>query len=335
MQVPGERRRVVAVAALDRRQCCRARRNPIEPLLRREDRHVRQAEADGQEEGLVAGHAANLLDRGVGDPVVAVVLVARRERAPVHHRCQTGRRFQRQHAARHSRGRPRTRRGLDPFLELTLAELRFEDVEDLADGDRLVAALGEVAGQRDMVAQLGIIGQRGSHRRLECVDAGGRWPKPGQEAGPRRVAERGLDVRAREVGATPGDGIERRRGGLRMALGWSRPVVEVVEHDEQHVRRPWRRSRGAASLLRQRPVGVQAEHGQAAGDERDGEPRAAACTCHTKSPFVRARSVAPPTPRVTPSPPPRMVALSTDHRTKQKPGKDILRALPLTDTRDG
>ena len=128
--------------------------------------------------------------------------------------------------ARHAGCRP-------PGVELPRPVLRLDRavVIDLAAGVGEVARLGERLRQRDVILRCLHVADAGR----QPVDAGGRGPQAGQQAGAGRIAQRRLAMRVGEQRAALGQPVDVRRPDLRMPAQAADPVVLVVDRDEQDV----------------------------------------------------------------------------------------------------
>ena len=166
VEVPREAGRVGTVVLEDLGQDAVVIRIQIEPRLGGVAGHVGQEEAGGEEEGLVAGGVPELVDGPAGDLVIALVLVAVREHAPVHRR-----------VVAHRGGRDELLVGADADAGVGADDLKFaravgggglalglaaataggagSAVEDLPGGEGAVAVGGEVLRERDAVLPLG------------------------------------------------------------------------------------------------------------------------------------------------------------------------------------
>ena len=186
-----------------------------EEVPRREPGQVRAAEADGQEQRRLACLAQLL--RGPGDQL-AVARLERREvvRSPVE-------------AARDAVVRPRLGQSHGGGEVLAPGRLVDDGVEDLAAAQGLVAVAAHVLGQRDGVRQPVAEGD------AVAVEPVHRRRDPGEHAGARRVAGRRRAVRVAKEHAARGQAVDVRRAGLRVAAQAPRPVVEVVDDDQQDV----------------------------------------------------------------------------------------------------
>jgi NADPH-dependent ferric siderophore reductase len=105
-------------------------------------------------------------------------------------------------------------------------------VIDLADARSEIAAASEHLRQRYDVWQ------NRSKVRLQVMDAGRVRPEAGQERDPARTAQRELRVRAVEPDSARGQPIDIWTLHQLVAVR-SQVVVEIVGHDEEHVRPRW------------------------------------------------------------------------------------------------
>ena len=105
-------------------------------------------------------------------------------------------------------------------------------VKDLARAEGRVAVRFEPLEERLVAPQL----LRRAEPRAERVHARGGGPQPGEQARPRRVAQRRLAVRVGERRPARRELVHVRRYHLRVAAERPDPVVQVVDGDEQHVR---------------------------------------------------------------------------------------------------
>lgn len=79
-------------------------------------------------------------------------------------------------------------------------------------------------------------------RRVEKVDAGGFRIQATHQAGPGRIAYRGLAMSVGEEDASLSEAIDVRRARLRMTTETADPVIEVVNGDEEDVGLSFRRA---------------------------------------------------------------------------------------------
>ena len=123
-------------------------------------------------------------------------------------------------------------------------------VIDLADARREVSVALEHLRQRLHV------GQYRAEIGLQIVDARRVGPQSGQQRHAARTAQRKLVVRAIEAHAARGEPIEVRRLHHRMA---ERPhvVVQIVGHDDEHVRAARRAVERAPAARRRGCAGKQ------------------------------------------------------------------------------
>ena len=85
MEIPGELGHIIAVMVFHRRKDDLVfGREQVEPLLRGETRHMRQAEPDGQEKGLVCWQQLHLGDGRVSSFPIRLVAIVLGKHAPVH-----------------------------------------------------------------------------------------------------------------------------------------------------------------------------------------------------------------------------------------------------------
>jgi hypothetical protein len=247
VQIPGEARGVIAVAAQDLGQQLIAVRVEVIPLLGDVAGHVRQEVAHGQEQRLILAGLLQLFDGPTGDLIVALVLVAMRKHAPVHQwmvaHGRGGNEFLRRLGADAGGGaahceifhRLGSRAGFRLALGLAAAPAAAAGGALMKNFSRRPGAVAgglEVLRQRHAVLEL----RQRAERRRQAVDAGGRRPQPGEQAGARGIAQRRLAMRVEEGGAAPGQRVEVGRPGQRMPAQVADPIVLIINGDEQDVR---------------------------------------------------------------------------------------------------
>ena len=175
MQIPRKRWKPIAFTLFNRRQHdLLLRRIQIEPLLRSEARHVRQAKTDGNEEGFAGRQRFQLGDGGVGDFPIRLVVVIFRKYAPVYQPNVPRRVHELLRRQRHS-----GRRAPDVELFGVQAWRNGAVVKHLAETG------SEVALSRKMLRQGNAGTGRGDRADAGCqaVNPGGGRPQAGQQAG--------------------------------------------------------------------------------------------------------------------------------------------------------
>ena len=187
---------------------------------------MRQAESGADEERLVVREVRQLFHGGGGDLPVGLVAVVLGEDAPVHQGMVVGGMDELLLRTWHAGGG-------SPDFKLVGSVLRLDRavVKDLAAGEGEIAVPAEVLRQRDAVVERRDVPDAGR----ECVDAGRGGPQPGQQAGPRWIAERRLAVGVGEESAAGGQPVHVRRLNLRMTLEAADPVVQIVDGDHQDI----------------------------------------------------------------------------------------------------
>ena len=237
-----ERRKVVPVAVQGRRQFDALERVEVEVLPGHVPGQVRLGEAASQEEGLLA-RLVQLADRPVHDLDIEHLGVVHVEGSPG--RPGGLRDTFLPLADVPGASRPRRRVVLVPGVRIAGAR----SMEDLA------AALRGVAVRLQVLHQGHGVGQLLAKPLAVAVDAGLRRQDARQQTDPGGVAERRRRVGPGERHAAARQAIDVRRARLRVAGQVADPVVQVVDGDEENVRRPVLRRRGCSD-----------EHGQS--DER-------------------------------------------------------------------
>jgi hypothetical protein len=113
-------------------------------------------------------------------------------------------------------------------------------VEHFARRHRHVTIRFEVLRKRNEILQRPVRAEP----RVQRVHTGRRRPQSGEEARPRRIAQRRLTVGVRERHPARRQPIDVRRPHLRVPAQRANPIVQVVRRDEEHV--------GVLALRRQR-----------------------------------------------------------------------------------
>ncbi len=226
VQVPTERRTIEPVVASIRWQQQRFIVVKFPPLRRDVTGNVWQEETTAHEERFVVGHRTELFCHPVSHNVIAFVLIAVFEHAPVHQRMIADRCHRNQLLGRlHTGDSGRT----------NLIEFGFvaavATVINLARGVRSVPMSFEVLRQRDSIFPFWQITKPG----CQAVDAGRRRTQREHQTGSRRIAQRRLAMSVGERHATFGQRLHRRRLDLRMPAQRFHPVVQVVDANHQDI----------------------------------------------------------------------------------------------------
>lgn len=252
------RRQVVEVVRLvARRQLDRFERKEIEVLLRHEPGLVRAVEAAREEEGLFVC-ARELLADPVADQIVAAeFLVVDIERAPV--RLDVLPRARAREVDRARFRIERARQGAFALLrgEVVVPGRRVDEVVE-----EFSRACGPIASPREAARKQLRCRHDVAHLLPVCVEPAAPRRDAGQDCRTRRVARGRGAVRVGKEHARRREAIEVRRARLRVPAEAADPVVEVIDGDEEHVRR---------ALVIVRGLRSDAEGEREEGSERDGE----------------------------------------------------------------